>query len=766
MPQPEHAERARLAILLATMIMVALGVAFVWLHIASPSDGARLAPGEPAWRSNGVVVSALRTQPAGLRTGDLVVAVDGRSLQSWAEALADPTVQRPQWQFGQVVTYSVIRDDVSLDVPVTLGFYPMDAIWNEGWSTIVFALVFALVALYVALRRPHDWAPLVLLVSASGILGATTWTFGLQVSDLIGGAGFWLYKATTSIDFLLFYIAALHFVLVFPHHHAYLARHPRLIWALYLTPFALDTLYLSATGLTSPHVLDWIGRANAAENLIVAALALAVVVSVTWTYRASRDAETRTKIRWLVFGALVSAVSGLVLWQIPPLVLGHSLISANALGLLVLPFPLAIAIAILRHHLFDIDTVLNRTLVYGGLSGIIAGIYIAIVAVLGTLFQARGNLLIALVAAGVVAVLFQPLRVWLQRMVDRVMFGERDNPYAVLSRLGQRLETALAPESVLPAVAETVAQALKLPSVAIAMHDGERLTPDVAYGVPVGAPVIIPLVYQREVVGQLRVSRRAPDEQFSPAEKHLLEDIAHQVGIAVHATRLTDDLQRSRARLVTAREEERRRIRRDLHDGIGPALAGMTLKVGAIRNVLASDPAAAGHMVDELGREIESAIGDIRRLVYALRPPALDELGLVAALRAFATHGQLWREGEADAGEATRPHLPRVSIVALPNLPPLPAATEVAAYRIACEALTNAIRHANARTCHITLTLDYAALRLEIADDGVGLPPDHRAGVGFVSMRERAEELGGTCAITSAPGEGVRIVATLPLAKE
>src|SRR5262249_36190511 len=152
----------------------------------------------------GVAVTVLRPQPGGLRTGDVVVAVAGTSMESWAQALANPTTARPQWHVGQVVTYIVERGGVTLDVPVALGSYPMDAVWNEGWSPIVFALVFALIALYVVLRRPRDRTPLVLLVSAAGILGATTWTFGLQVSDLVGGTGFWLYKATTSGDFLLF----------------------------------------------------------------------------------------------------------------------------------------------------------------------------------------------------------------------------------------------------------------------------------------------------------------------------------------------------------------------------------------------------------------------------------------------------------------------------------------------------------------------------------------------------------------------------------
>src|SRR5262249_39236923 len=154
--------------------------------------------------------------------------------------------------------------------------------------------------------------------------------------------------------------------------------------------------------------------------------------------------------------------------------------------------------AVLHDHLFDIDTILNRTLVYGGLSGLIAGIYILIVGALGWLFQSQENLLIALVAAGAVAVLFQPLRQWLQRIVDRVIFGERHHRYAVLSRLGRRLETALAPDTVLPAIVETVANALKLPSAAIAIKDGEQFVPNVEYGVPIGAPVVFPLVYQSE----------------------------------------------------------------------------------------------------------------------------------------------------------------------------------------------------------------------------------------------------------------------------
>jgi len=312
MRQPD---RARVAVLLAAAAMVALGVAFVWLHLASPSDGARIDPNQQPWRLNGVMVTSLRPQPDGLRTGDVVVAIDGKSLESWAQALANPATPRPQWQIGQVVTYSIIRDGATMDVPVTLGAYPLDGVWQEGWSTIVFSLVFAGIALYTVLRRPGEAAPLVLFVAASGILSATTWTFGLQLSDLTDGIGFWLYKATTSVAFLLFYIAMLHFVLIFPKRYAFMARHRWWIWALYLTPIVLDAIYLSTSYLTSSNILLWLGQANAVENLMVVLLVIAITIAIIWGYRSNRDAETRRKIRWVVFGGLVSGVAGLLLWK-------------------------------------------------------------------------------------------------------------------------------------------------------------------------------------------------------------------------------------------------------------------------------------------------------------------------------------------------------------------------------------------------------------------------------------------------------------------
>ncbi len=481
-------------------------------------------------------------------------------------------------------------------------------------------------------------------------------------------------------------------------------------------------------------------------------------------YRHVSSPVQRQQTKWVVFGSVVALVGfstvialGLLLPSIRnPGPLAGMFRDTLIYGFLVL-IPLSIGVAILRYRLWDIDLFINRTLVYGTLTASVVAIYVLAVGYLGALFQARGSLAVSLIATGVVAVLLTPLRDRLQRAVNHLMYGERDDPYRVISRLGQRLEATLDPRAVLPAVAETVAHALKLPHVAIELKRGEEYDTAAVYGLPAGEPLRLPLAYGTEVIGRIVLSPRSPGETFTPGDRRLLEDLARQAGIAAHAVRLTDDLQRSRERLVTAREEERRRLRRDLHDGLGPALSSAMLKLGAARRLL--PPASpASNLIVEVRDDMRATIADVRSLVYDLRPPVLDQLGLVPAIRDYAeqcTRDDGWMRVTVDAPEA---------------LSPLPAAVEVAAYHITREAMTNAARHARARSCRVYLALVDAPqqpqLRLEIADDGVGLPAVHSAGVGLSSMRERAEELGGRCTVESLPGDGTRVLACLPVGKE
>ena len=404
----------------------------------------------------------------------------------------------------------------------------------------------------------------------------------------------------------------------------------------------------------------------------------------------------------------------------------------------------AIAIGILRYRLFDIELAINRTLVYGTLTICIVVAYVALVGALNALIGQRG--VAGVLAAGLVAAGVQPLRLRLQRRADRWVYGDRSDPYAALTRLSERLQDTLAPGRVVQTVVDSVAEALRLRHVAIEFDrdgSGEVVAAHGADGS--GELRRVPLTYNGETLGSL-VVEVPPGRQLSAADERLLEDLAQHAGPAVHAVRLNADLQRSREHLVTAREEERRRLRRELHDGLGPALAGMAMHLDAAK-AKADDP-QINRVLGELRAETQDAITDIRRVVYELRPPALDELGLVGALREQAA-----RLSAAD---------PRLSVaVEAPELPPLPAAVEVAAYRIATEALINVSRHARARNCSLTLSLE-DRLVVEVADDGSGIG-SQPAGVGLTSMRERAAELGGRLVSEARPGGGTSISAHLPI---
>jgi signal transduction histidine kinase len=489
-----------------------------------------------------------------------------------------------------------------------------------------------------------------------------------------------------------------------------------------------------------------------------AILLLVIAVIILYRYRRLFNDTERRQTKWVVLGLLVF-FAGVPLWSYTfeiatPAAGRDTLVTLlggwTLLMLITLVLPVAIFIAIFRHQLWDIDLIINRTLVYGGLSAGIVIVYALVVGGLGALFHTQGNFALTLLATGLIAVLFQPARERLQRTVNRLMFGERDDPYAVLSSLGRRLQDTTIPDQTLAAIAAAITQSLKLPYAAIEVEtdEGEHRTL-AADGQRPPQVEEWPLRYQGQIIGRLLVGPRSPGEAFTGHERQLLGDIASQAGAATYAARLTTALQRSRERLVLAREEERRRIRRDLHDELGPTLASHTFKLDTALDLLDSDPAAVAALLQALKAQNQALVGDIRRLVYELRPPALDELGLQGAL-------------SAHFGQTTAPV---VTVAATPDpLPPLPAAVEVAAYRIALEAVNNALRHAQADACAVALLVADAWLTLTVTDDGVGLSAGNALGIGLQSMRERAEEVGGTLTVETLSRRGARVTARLPLA--
>ena len=623
------------------------------------------------------------------------------------------------------------------------------AAWRLVFS-IIWMLVWFAVATLLAWRKRNEWYVL-LVAYMCLLLGAISVT-----NTVAGSPSPWRWPAIL-VNFQGFFLLFL-VVLLFPDGR-FVPRWTRWVVAVFLLQSVCYNFFPAVTfQLTSwtPILgdLSWIG------------IVLSVVVAQVYRYRYVSDVVQRQQTKWVVFGfavALLTNIGATLLSLLVPSLGQPGSFFYMAFGsdssFILLLVPLSFGIAILRYRLWDIDILINRTLVYGTLFVCIFGMYTLFVGYVGFLFQVRNTLFVSLLATGLVAFLFQPLREQLQRGVNRLMYGERDEPYRVISRLGQRLEATLAPDAVLPTIVETVALALKLPYVAITLKQEGEMMMVAAYGAPKEHLTHLPLVYHSEQLGEITLAPRGPGESFTPADRALLEDLARQTGVAVHTVRLTTDLQcltselqASRTQLVTMREEERRRLRRDLHDGLGSALTSMTFQLDAASNVLERDPQVARTLLADLKRQTQASIADIRRLVYNLRPPILDEWGLVAALHEQVAQYQL-------------NHV-QVTVDAPESLPPLPAAVEVAAYRIALEALANVVRHAHASTCIIHLALRDDALLVEVRDNGAGLPEDYRAGVGVNAMRERAAELGGSCMVETMTTGGTRVSARLPRPKD
>ncbi|QBD81627.1 histidine kinase [Ktedonosporobacter rubrisoli] len=487
--------------------------------------------------------------------------------------------------------------------------------------------------------------------------------------------------------------------------------------------------------------------------MTVGAFALSVASQV-YKYRRISTAAQQQQTKWIVLGIVVLFVAFIVQqffnWVLPSNAL-TTLLYMTIAYCAYLCLPLSIGLALLRYQLWNVTILINRALVYGVLTALVIGWYVLVVGGLGTLLQASGNPLISLLAIGMIALLIHPLRIRLQQAVNRLLYGERDDPYTVLSRLGQRLEMAMAAEALLPTIAETVAGTFKIPYAAVTLKQGEQFSVVAAYGQPTQDLLHFPLKHQTEVVGELILAPRSPGEPFTTADKRLLADLERQAGATAHSVILARALQRSRERLVTAREEERRRIRRDLHDGLGPVLGSQMLKLDALRQLMQRDLVRAESLLVDLKQQTQLSIAEIRRLVYDLRPQSLDELGLIFALQEQAAYYE--RSGVKIIFEIAQP------------LPLLSAAQEVAIYRIIQEALTNVVRHAQAQNCTVRLTWE-DTLSIEICDDGRGLPEQRRSGIGLSSMFERASELGGICTIEMRTTGGTCVHVCIPLLKE
>ena len=522
--------------------------------------------------------------------------------------------------------------------------------------------------------------------------------------------------------------------------------------ALITVPASVMELGMATPPVADPDLLSLPIPASVGFPLLVVtrllslAAVLPALVLVVLRHRRADGPEQR-QLRWLLWAGIVCVFVAVIGVLVPT-----SGLASAALFVAVAVTSVSVTIGICAPDRFDVDSLVADTVAWGAVAAGVVILDLLVVAGLTQLIGDRFDQREVTVAVLLVALLlYAPLRnvIWVR--VRRLLLGRRGDRYQVVSGLAARLESTGSVTDQLPTLVAAVAESFKLSYVGVEVFqpDGRRLVAE--HGSRPAQVTELPIAYSGQPVGRLLLAERGGlRSMLTHADQALLLDVVRQAAIAVRLTTLADELQASRERLVLAREEDRRRIRRDLHDGLGPRLGGVGLRLAAARNAVEVDPARAKELIAASRDDVQDAVGEVRRLVHGLRPPALDDLGLLAAVEQQA-------EAARSSGLAIK--------VTAEHIEALPAAVEVAAYRIVAEALTNVIRHASATRAVVRLEVAADTLVVEVSDDGVGIASDRTAGVGLLSLRERAAELGGSTTVR-CPSEGGTVVrAILPVVR-
>ncbi len=532
-----------------------------------------------------------------------------------------------------------------------------------------------------------------------------------------------------------------------------------------LLGLAVNGLYVTVepTNLSAPQAIVSILEGPVSGVFMVLLIASAVVSLVVRHRRA--DEALRQQLKWFIAAVVVAASS-----SIPILIGLSSTLTGVAVALGMSLIPLSIAVAVLRHRLYDIDIIISRALAYGALAVVITAVYVVIVVGIGPLIESGGrwNLGLSIAATVVMAIVLQPVRERLERTADRLVYGRRATPYEVLSQFSRRVAESYSGADMLERMATLLGEGTGAELAEVWLHSGSALVRVAAW--PAQTAVVEPVLvdggqlpsmeaglavavrHQAELLGALTITKRR-GETMSPIEDKLVADLAGQaglvlknVGLNAELVRKLDELRASRQRLVEAQDGERRRIERNIHDGAQQHLVAIKIKLGLITDLAGRDPAAAITAVDDLKADADAALQNLRDLARGIYPPLLADQGLESAL-------------SAQARRATVPVI--IDVAGIGRLAP---EVEGAVYFCCLEALQNVQKYAEASRVVVRLWRDDGRLNFEVVDDGRGFDPAHaQRGTGFTSMQDRLDALGGSVKVTSEPGQGTHLIGRLPL---
>ena len=701
---------------------------------------------------------------------------------------------RVAWAVAAATTAMYVSFAVLYLTPLT----PAEVSHDAGGVSVVFFVLplaaFALVGGLLAANRPENPVGWLVLAAAALLgIGALTSLIGSLLIHTDNPVGQWVALGglligngvtPTTACFILA-------VLVFPDGRlqsrfwrplgaaeVVLAILALVVGAANPAPGALGIGYIgSHVNATSPLAVPGFGGAVNAYTALTTplyyALALLAFVSVFLRLRGA-DAERRLQIRWFAAGAVVSIVCNEVTNFLPaPTNAGPALLAViSALALAAgVGLPGAAAVAVLKHRLYDIDVVISRALVYGSLAVGISAVYVAVAVGIGTLVGSGGkpNLALSILATAIVAIGFQPIRQRLQRVANRLVYGNRATPYEVLSEFSGRVAETYGADEVLPRMARVLQEGTGAESATVWLRGSAELRPAATFpnGIAAYAPVsmsngslpdlveatrAVEVRHQGELLGALSVTKRR-GETLTPIEQKLVDDLAHQAGLVLKNVGLSADLQArldelraSRQRLVSAQDLERRRLERNLHDGAQQHLVALKVKLGLVEMLLARDPEKARTTLEQLKDDADEALETLRDLARGIYPPLLADKGLVVALESQARKATVPVTVEAEGVERYAQDV------------------EATVYFCGLEALQNVQKYARASRVVVRLEGSAGTLAFAVTDDGAGFDAaTAQKGAGLTNMADRLDALGGLLDISSTPGTGTRVRGELPV---
>jgi signal transduction histidine kinase len=647
---------------------------------------------------------------------------------------------------------------------------------------------FPVIGYVIATRRPENaigW--LMLGMGAFFGLSATISSLGWYLFHAGRDAGL-VFLAIDSPSWVPVVVLPITFViLLFPDGHL---PSPRWRWFAWPVGVSLAIVYLAIlldpttfedselSSYANPIGIEALAPILEATQALILVIPIAVLGSLAGLvvrFRRSSGVE-RLQMRWLLSAAAVVAI----LYSVTIVVSigggwgtgdepGWLLVLQGAAVVSFALIPIAIGVSVLRYRLFDLDLVINKALLVGALAVFITVVYVAIVVGVGTLVGSQASPFLSAVAAAVVALAFQPLRRRAQRIADRLVYGKRATPYEVLSEFSEHVGHTYANDELLPRMARALAEGTGAARADVWVRSGEELRPEAAWpadaaalpGRPVagaegevtGTSMFEPVRHQGELLGALSIEKR-PGESLAATEEKLVADLAAQAGLVLRNAGLTQELLRtieelrtSRQRLVTAQDEERRKLERNLHDGAQQRFVALTVKLGLLGRLVERDPSQAKEIAEQLQGDATEALEELRDLARGIYPPLLADKGLVAALESQARKSAVEVVIEADGiGRYARE-------------------AEAAVYFSCLEALQNVAKYASASRATVSLSDGDGRLRFEVADDGVGFDPQASSyGTGLQGIADRLAALDGELQIRSAPGSGTTLSGSLPVA--